>query len=149
MIVIPILIAGLTGTAALVKHRRDKLKDDPRVQAQREAIYINALNNVKDPAALRHLAQAFADQGMTAEADMLSKRAALQELPEEVKAQRKQIFHDAMKYTDPEKVYALADAFHSQGATGAAENLRAYASGLTAAATVPATEEKADEPSKE
>ena len=140
--IVPIAIAGLTGVAALVKHRRDKMAEDPRVQAQREAIYVNALNNVKNPEALRVLAQAFHEQGLTAEADMLEKRAALQELPDDVKEARKKAFRDGMACKDPEKVFALADAFHSQGATGAAENLRKYALTLP-----PVTaEEKTDEP---
>lgn len=142
MVLIPLAIIALVGTAGVVQHKRTKTAADPRIQSQRLVIYETAINEVKDPAKLRALAATFRSEGMTAEADMLEKRAALQELPPEVKAARKEAFRKGMASTDPVAINALADAFHSQGATGAAENLRTYAAGLTSA-TEP-TQEKTD-----
>jgi hypothetical protein len=133
MIVIPLTILALIGTAGVVQAKRSKAGTDPRTLAERQVIYDTAINEVKDPEKLRTLAAAFRQTGMAAEADMLEKRAALQSLPDDVKAARKEAFRQGMASTDPVKINVLADAFHSQGATGAADNLRKYAAGLTAA----------------
>ena len=146
MILIPLAILGLVGTAGIAQHKRSKAATDPRVLAERMVIYRTAIGAddpdtaLKDPAKLRTLAASFRKEGMAAEADMLEKRAALQERPAEVKEAHKEAFRQGMACTDPAKVCQLADAFDSLGATGAADNLRKYASGLTAA-----TEEKRDE----
>lgn len=142
MILLPIAIIALVGTAGVAQHRRGKKATDPRIAAERMVIYKTAIGAddpstaVKDPTKLRSLANVFRSEGMLAEADMLEKRAALQELSEDVKAARKEAFRQGMASTDPAKVHALADAFDSQGATGAADNLRKYASGLATATVV-------------
>lgn len=133
MIVLPLVILALAGTAGIAKSKRDNKQVDPRTQAERQVIYETALNTCKDPAKLRTMAQAFREQGLIAEADMLCKRAALQELPQEVKDARREAFRKGMASTDQAAVLSLANAFHSEGATGAAENLRKYAAGLTSA----------------
>jgi hypothetical protein len=139
MIVIPLAILGLVGAAGVAQSQRGKKNDDPRIQAERQVVYETALNSCKEPTKLRELAAAYRKEGCTAEADMLEKRAALQELPADVKAARKEAFRKGMASTDPVAVMQLAEAFHSMGCTGAAENLRKYAAGLSVA------EEKTDE----
>ncbi len=139
MVLLPIAILSLVGAAGVVQAKRSKKITDPRILAERKVIYETALNTVKDPAKLRAMADAYRKEGMTAEANMLLKRAALQELPQETKDARRDVFRKAMASTDPQKILQVAEAFESQGATGAAENLRTYAAGLTVA------EVKADE----
>lgn len=141
MILLPLAILGLVGSAGIAQARRanKKAAADPATMAARQVVYETALNEVKDPAKLRTMAKAFRGEGMEAEATMLEKRAALQELPPEIKAARREALRKAMASTDAVKVLEMADAFHQQGCTGAAENLRKYAAGLTAA------EEKTDE----
>ena len=136
---VPIAILGLITAAGVAQSRRSKAPVDAATLAQRQSVYETAINTVKDPTKLRALAAAFRDEGMVPEADMLEKRAVLQELPPEVKAARRDALRKAMASTDPVKVLAMADAFDSQGCTGAAENLRKYAAGLSTA------EEKTDE----
>jgi len=140
MIILPLAILGLIGTAGIAKAKRSKTVT-PEVQRQRQSIYETALNECKDPIKLRTLAESFRAVGQTAEADMLCKRAALQELPDDVKAQRREAFRKAMASTDPVKVNQMADAFYSQGATGAAENLRKYAAGLLQSSQTQETEQ--------
>jgi hypothetical protein len=149
MILIPLAIIGLIGTAGIAQHTRTKKAADPRTLAERMVIYKTAIGAddpstaLKDPNKLRSLANSFRSEGMSAEADMLEKRAALQERPTEVKEAHKEAFRQGMASTDPDKVIALAEAFDSMGCTGAAGNLRKYASGLTTATV--ATEEIVNE----
>ena len=140
MIVLPIVILGLVGAAGVAQSRRTKKAVDPRTVAERQVIYETALNTCKDPAKLRALAETYRSEGLTAEADMLCKRAALQELPQEVKDARKEVYRKAMESTNVNGILALARAYDEEGATGAAQNLRKYAAGLTVA------EESTNEP---
>jgi hypothetical protein len=130
---IPIAILGLVGTAGVVQSRRAKKEVDPSVIAQRQMVYETALNTVKDPAKLRSLSAAYREQGLIAEADMLMKRAALQDLPEETKEARREVFRKAMASTNVPAILALANAYDGEGCTGAAQNLRKYAAGLATA----------------
>jgi hypothetical protein len=136
---IPLAILALTGAAAGVQMKRSKDKANPALQAQYRAIYETAIGAVdpnsacKDPVRLRKLADAFEGKGLAQEADMLRKRATLRELPEDVKKARKDALRKLLACTDPAKVLVGADAFESQGCTGAAMRLREYASGLSIA----------------
>ncbi len=139
VLLVPVGMALLAGAAAVVKGRRDKAETSPAVIAQRKVIYETAIGAVdsntaiKDPEKLRALAKAFRGEGAIAEADMLDKRAALRELPPEIVEARRVAFRKLMECTDPGRVLAAAAVFENEGATGAAENLRKYAAGLTAA----------------
>jgi len=139
MILLPLAIIALVGTAGVAQHSRSKKAADPRTLAERMVIFKTAIGAddpataIKDPAKLRSLSKSFRDEGMIAEADMLEKRAALQERPTEVKEAHKEAFRQGMAATDPAKVHDLANAFETMGATGAANNLRKYASGLSEA----------------
>ncbi len=138
-VLIPIGMALLAGTAAYAKSKREKAATDPAVVAHRQMLYETAIGAVdsntaiKDPMKLRTLARVFRSEGLVAEADMLEKRAALRELPPEVVEARREAFRKLMECADATRVLAAAAAFENEGATGAAENLRKYAAGLTAA----------------
>ncbi len=137
------IVAALTVTAAVMQSRRAKALA-PQVIAARQAVYDTAINEVKgQPETLRRLAVGFRDAGLTAEATMLEKRAALQELPEHIKEERKALLHRALKCKDPKVVLEFASAFEEQGSTGAAENLRKYAFSLLAN---PASERNTESP---
>ena len=125
----PLLPATVAVAAALAAWRYKRKRG---LTPERRVIYESALKLVKDPAELRQLAKTFADEGLKAEADMLNKRAALRELPDSVKAARRQAFKDGMASKNPAAINKLADAFEKQGAVGAAANLRKYAAGLVA-----------------
>jgi hypothetical protein len=92
--------------------------------------YENALAHVKDVPKLRALADAYEKQGYKAAASMLRKRASLRDLPANVKSARRDAFRKALKSTNVEAVRKVADAFDSQGATGAAETLRKRAESI-------------------
>lgn len=133
---IPAAVIVLAGVAGAVKARRTKAAADPSIMAQRQVVYETALE-LKGPDAplkLRTLAQAFGEQGMIAEANMLMKRAALQETPDDVKEARTEAFRVGMASTDVAKITELAAAFESLGSTTAASRLREYAAGLSSAA---------------
>ena len=125
MIVLPVIVAVATGAAAYKMH-----KHSAKLTPERKVIYDNALATIKDPAELRKLADSFQKEGLKKEADMLRKRATLRELPPETKAARKEAYKKGMQSTDKSGVLRLAEAFHLQGATGAAASLRKYAAGL-------------------
>lgn len=120
-----IAVAGLAGAATLVASKRKS-----GMTPERERIYMNALQNLKEPEKLRALATAFEKEGLQKEADLLFKRAGLRELPNEVKAARRVVFKNAMSSMNGEEVRKVASAFRTQGAIGAAAALEEYADGL-------------------
>ena len=126
------IFAALAAGALWKRSAQDRAKANmhPSIMANREAIFDTAINSVKDPSKLRELATAFRVQGMTVQADMLEKRAALAAAPAEVKEARRAVFRKAMASRDKAAVIQAANAFDEMGATGAAANLRLYASGL-------------------
>lgn len=124
---IPVIIVGLVGLGTYRALRRPQIVG---MTAQRVQIYQAALSTLKDPAKLRVLAQAFEDAGCLAEARILKQRAALRELPKEVRLQRRDIISRAFKSSNIEAVRKVAAAFAEQGAVGAAANLNRYADSL-------------------
>lgn len=124
---IPIVLVGLVGLGAWKAIRRP---DPVGMTAQRVQIYQAALATLKDPQKLRTLAQAYEDAGCLAEARILKQRAQLRELPKHVRAQRRDVFARAIRSSNADAVRKVAEAFASEGALGAAENLRRHANSL-------------------
>lgn len=125
MIAIPALVLGL-GSLAAYKVWKKKHRMTP----ERKKVYEAALKSLKDPAKLRELATAFRKEGLKEEADLLDKRAALRELPSDVKEGRREAFKKGMTSKDAAGIEKLAKEFEKEGATGAAAALREYAAGL-------------------
>lgn len=123
------LIAG----AWYAKREHDKKGPPGILTPERKVIFETALNEVKEPAKIRALADAFRQQGLYNEAVILEKRAKLRELSPEIKEQRREIFKKAMASNDPIAVETVALAFEQEGATGAASALREYAQSLRVA----------------
>lgn len=124
---IPIVVTGLVVTSYTVVRKRSSVRG---MTPQRQMVFDHAIKVLKDPIKLRALADAFRKDGLKAYADLLDKRAALRELPEDVKEARAKVFKTFMTSTDPVAIHKVADAFSAQGATGAATALRDYAAGL-------------------
>jgi len=99
---------------------------------ERQKVYEAALASLKDPDALRKLADAFQKEGLAPQAELLRKRAALRELPAEVKTQRRDALRKGLQSKNVEGVEKLAAAFAKEGASGAAASLKQYAAGLKA-----------------
>ena len=125
--IIPVAVAALAGTTAIVAVKRSKKKG---MTPERKKVYIAALNSLKDPVKLRQLADAFEKEGLTKEAAMLRKRAKLRELPPKTKKARRAAYRKGLKSKDPLAVRKLASAFRREGATGAAASLQKYAQAL-------------------
>jgi hypothetical protein len=124
---IPVLLVGLVGLGAYKAICRP---DPVGMTVKRVQIYQAALATLKDPEKLRTLAQAYEDAGCLAEARILKQRANLRELPKHVRAQRRDVFARAIRSSNPDAVRKVAEAFASEGALGAAENLRRHANSL-------------------
>lgn len=124
---LPLAIILLGGTAYFVA----KKSGSGNMTAERKIVYQTALRKEKDPAKLRALAEEYRAQGLTAQADLLDKRAALRELPPDVKAARRTAFKAALASTNKGAILAMANALDNEGATGAADKLREYAGGLS------------------
>jgi hypothetical protein len=130
---IPIAIAALgLGAWHAVKKKEAPVKvgAEGGLTPDRAILYETALRTTKDSDKLRTLAQAFRSEGLTPQAEMLEKRARLRDLPPDVKLARRAAFKKGMASTNPQAIIALADVFDCEGATGAADALRTYASGL-------------------
>lgn len=123
---LPAAIIALAGTAFFMTRKKSASALTP----EREMLFTKAVNTEKDPVKLRSLAGQFRSDGLNPQADFLEKRARLRELPDEVKAQRKAVFKQAMGSTNKDAILKLADAYEKESATGAAEALRKYAKGL-------------------
>ena len=96
----------------------------------RQEVYDQAMASLADPVKLRVLAEAYRKEGLNYEANMLHKRAALRELPPDVKKGRQEVYRQALKSTDKEAIAKVANAFEREGALGAAQKIRDYLSGL-------------------
>lgn len=125
---IPVAIGSLIGLATAVTYRRSKKRG---MTPERQSIYDAALNSLKDADGLERLGKAFIAQGLTAEGDLLLKRAKLRQRTDEEKAEDDTKFREALKSQNIKDVNDVADFFEAKGATGAAATLRNYAKGLT------------------
>lgn len=126
-IVLPLAVILLGGAAFYAA----KKSGGSAMTSERKIVYQTALRKEKDPDKLRALAESYRAQGLTAQADLLEKRAALRELPPEVKAARRAAFKSALASSNKGAVLAMANALDNEGATGAADKLREYAGGLS------------------
>lgn len=134
---IPLLPAAIFGLAVLGASKAHKaFKNKGKLTQEREDIFNSAMRMLEDPEKLRGLADAYEKEGLRAHADLLRKRAALRELPPEVKKARGDAYRKGMNSTDEVKVRKLADLFEAQGAVGAANKLREHADALSVAAKV-------------
>jgi hypothetical protein len=101
--------------------------------AKRQLIYTHALESIKSPKDLKTLADAFSGEGLEVEAGMLRKRAALRELPSDVKEQRRAFFRRGMSSDNPDTIDRVASAFEGEGALDAAKALHDHAEAVRAA----------------
>ena len=130
---LPVIIAAATGVAGLATwaYRKKKATHQYGVLTpDRELIYNRAINNLQDPEKLRKLAAGFKEQGLKPQAEMLEKRAALRDLPRDLKKERRAVFKKLMLSEDPKKILEAAAVFDDQGATGSALALRERAAHL-------------------
>lgn len=126
---IPVAIGSLIGLATAVTYRRSKKRG---MTPERKSIYDAALNSLKDADGLERLGNTFIAQGLTAEGELLLKRATLRRRSDEEKEEDNIKFREALKSQSVASVNEVADFFDSKGATGAAATLRNYAKGLDA-----------------
>lgn len=127
---IPLLIPAVLGLGGLSYWAAKKHSLKGKMTPERQIIYETLLKSQKDPAVLAKFSSIFRNEGFPAEADLLAKRAKLRIMPPAQRAQRKQILQDALASTNPTAVKAVADAYHAEGATGAAAQLMQHAAGL-------------------
>jgi hypothetical protein len=123
---IPLIPAAVLLLGSGVLFFRKKSKMTPA----RQIVFDTAMKDEKDPAKLTALAAEFQKEGLGVQADLLTKRAALRNLPKEVKEARKQAFKSAMSSKDKNAILGLAAAYEKETAFGAAQKLRDYAKGL-------------------
>jgi hypothetical protein len=105
----------------------------PKITNSRKMIFEAAINGTKTPAELRTLADAFAGEGLHAQAAMLRKRADLREMPEAYKKERREVFRRTMALDDPEEIDRVAATFDAETAMDAARALRDHANAVRAA----------------
>lgn len=129
---LPLILLGLVAGGYYAKTQADKVPPKGELTPERQVIFETALNEVKEPVKLRALAKAFREQGLTKEADILEKRAALRDLPSDVKEARRDAYRKGMESRDPIAIDNLAAAFDKEGATGASAALRKQAEAVRA-----------------
>lgn len=99
---------------------------------EREKTFLAAMSSMKNSGDLRGLADKYQQMGLSYEADMLRKRAALKDLPKEIADKRHAAFQKAMGSTNKEALAAFAGALEAEGAIGAAEKVRKRIAALLA-----------------
>ena len=124
-------VAAGTITAAIAEWYRGR-KTARALTPERAALHDQALTQEKNPDNLRRLADQFEVWDLPQQALHLRKRAALRELPQELRDARADVFRKMMGSKDHAHIQRVAMAFQNEGATSAAANLRRYAAGLAA-----------------
>jgi hypothetical protein len=122
-------IGALLG--AVVAHQMSKPKGE--MTPRRALVYTRAMESIKSPADLNKLADSFAGEGLHAQANMLRKRAALRDLPQDMKNQRRMIFRKAMCSDNIAAIRDVAAQFAEQGSTDAAKMILTHAIAVEAA----------------
>lgn len=124
---LPLLVAGTAVVSGIAVHKRSKKN---KMTAGRQLVFDKAMNSKLEAPKLEKLAAAFKSEGLLEHAENLLKRAKLRALPKAIKDERRKIFKNGLALKDPDKVNKLANAFHAEGATGAAAALKQVAAGL-------------------
>lgn len=125
---LPLIVTGVAAATGIAWWRAKHKKG---LTPERKKIYEAAMKSSGlSPDKVRALADSFEKEGLKEEAANLRKRAALMELPPDVKAARRKAYKRGMKSNDPAAVTKLANAFHKEGALSAAQSLHKYAAGL-------------------
>jgi arginine utilization protein RocB len=97
---------------------------------EREEVYKNALEHLKDPMRLVELAKEFQTTGLKAQAATLRKRAEWRARSDQQREAHEEIFQRAMKSTNVQAILHVAQAFESMTATVKAAHLRQRARDL-------------------
>ena len=99
---------------------------------EREEMYRNALEYLKDPARLEALAVEFTREGLKLQATMLRKRAEWYGRSTDQKATHDAIFAKAMASVNVQGILGVAQAFENMSATLKAKRLRDHAAEVNA-----------------
>lgn len=91
---------------------------------ERETMYLNALEHLKDPERLRKLAGEFEKEGLPLNAKMLRGRADWRDRSPETILRHNELFDKAMKSVKVDGILEVARAFESMTATVKAKQLR-------------------------
>lgn len=127
-----LVVSGLAALGLAKARAKPRVSDFGVATNFRQVAFATSLDELKDTARLRELADAYDRSGLPHQADLLRKRAALRERTRQQQEAHKAIFRQGLAHTDPIKVRDLADRFRALGATGMAKELDTHADGLEA-----------------
>jgi hypothetical protein len=115
-----------TAFGILVLLAWSKVRGRKGMTKERKDIYLDALEHLSDPKALRELADGFEKDGLPIEASMLRKRADLRAMPREKWENYRALCERAISKPDsnPEALDEMASGFDALTATGTAAKLR-------------------------
>lgn len=94
---------------------------------EREEVFKNAMEYLKDPQRMQALAEEFQKEGLRFQAFLLRKRAQWRARPAEVRAAHEEIFGKAMASENIKAILDVAKAFEEMTATVKAKQLRDHA----------------------
>jgi len=127
--IVPAAVAAIAALAGGAWYKKRKTLHG-KMTPDREKLFQQALRETKDPLKLKALAKEFRSHGLNAPAEMLEKRAALKELPTEIKDKRNAVVTRTLALKDPKIVKTIAASFEGEGCVGLAQKLREYADSL-------------------
>lgn len=114
---------------------------------ERDEVYRNAMEYLRDPSKLRELAKEFHREGLRAQAIFLQKRAEWRARGPELKAKHEAIFAKALQSTNIQAILEVAKQFEGMTATIKAAQLRERVKSLRAIES--SAEEKPEESESE
>lgn len=94
---------------------------------QREEVFNNALEHLKDPERLKKLADVFEQEGLKTQASILRRRAAWRARDQKTKDEHEAIFQKALQSKNVDAILRVALAFEGMTATLKAKQLREHA----------------------
>ena len=98
---------------------------------EREEVYKNALEHLKDPLRLVELAKEFQTTGLKVQASMLRKRAEWRARTDQQRLEHEAVFEKAMQSENAQAILMVAQAFEDMTATIKAMRLRERVKELT------------------
>jgi len=136
-------LTATLGFLCWMAFRRQAGTNFGQMTPEREEVFRNAMEFLRDPARMRSLAEEFQKEGLKFQALLLRKRADWRERPPELRASHDKIFAKAMLSSNIQAILGVAQAFEDMTATVKAKQLREHAKEVHVAARQAQEQEEA------
>lgn len=123
------LTAGML-IAGWMAFRKQTAAQFGQVTPEREEVYLNAMEHLRDPLKLKAMAEAFEKEGLKLQGKMLRKRGEWRARNTTQRVAHEEVFQKAMQSDNPSAIIQVARAFEGMTATVKARKLYERANAL-------------------